>query len=620
MLKFAKFIGANTDFATAQAFLFPRAYSEGSNNPVFGLLISGEGEDIFVFIRQKILSLEENFDAPFERITDKLHGLLETLKTEFAKVENLKLTLFCARENLFYVLQLGDNLVEILSEGKRSAILQNDSPQEKIVSGFIKPGDRILVLSSKAESGSWRQEVISEVFAAPFQAVPDAEVIFAQDELATLGEEALAGVKNIQPVAFILIENEIEGNTTIPVQINSEHAQPKKKFKLKIDFSGIFLSLRKIIRQGFGLLRHVNIKILIAVIIIFVISLVSLGGYLYFKSKESEKNTRRDNLITLIDSGLNQAGSVKDTDQKAAIEKVKKSGEKLKELESLDPKNPRVLDTRHKFDEKSAEIMKIYNNFDLELFMSLDLVKESFQTKRMSFSVGKILVLDDNEKSLVSIGIDLKSPDILAGRTQLGDAKLASINGSNVFTYSPDKGLMHVDLDSEKVTAVSSPDAGWGEIKDIFAFSSNIYVLDSGKNMIWKYAPIQSGFSQKQEYLKGKADLSGGKRLMIDYSVWVLTSQPDILKFTAGNSDYFALSGLEEPLTQIDGLYVTEDLDSVFILDKLNKRILVTRKNGEYLAQYVKDDLGKVDDFFVDEEEKSIYLLIENKIYKIALK
>jgi hypothetical protein len=206
----------------------------------------------------------------------------------------------------------------------------------------------------------------------------------------------------------------------------------------------------------------------------------------------------------------------------------------------------------------------------------------------------------------------------------LGGAKLASINGSDVFVYSLDKGLIHIDTDSEKLSVVSKPDEGWGNIQDIFGFSGNVYVLDTGSppagGMIWKYAPTINGFSQKQEYLRGEADLSNGKRLMIDYSVWVLTSEPDILKFTAGSSDFYAISGLEEPLTQIDALFVTEDLDSVFILDKSKTRILVTKKNGEYLAQYVKPELAKVDDFFVDEEGKLIYLLMENKILRTPLR
>lgn len=630
MLKFAKFIGANTDFATAQAFLFPR-FTEGSNDPVFGLVISGEGDDIFVSVRQKILNLEEHFSAPFERVTDKLHELLEMLKTEFKQVENLKLSLFYARENLFYVLQKGTNLVEILSEGKRLQIITQDFPQEKIISGFIKSGDRILVLSSKIDGSLWSEEVVSEVFAVPLQSVADAEVIFAKDEQRQEKEQDLAGIKNIQPVAFVLIENETE--SVKPSALSKKQSAEDRKlkaesgFKVNIDFSSVFLSARKIIRQALGALRQinervllVNKKILIAGVLIILVSVISLGGYFYMKSEEAKKNTRTDNLITLIEASLNKADSQKDSDSKGAREELKKAAEKLKEVESLESKNQKVLDVRRKFDDKSAQVLKIYKDFELDLFMSLNLIRENFQTKRISFSVDRILLLDELEKSLVTVGMELKSPDVLAGKTQLGDGKIGVINGSNAFVYSQDKGIVHIDLDTGKASVVSGPDALWGQIEDIFGFSGNVYALDTGKNMIWKYTPIQSGFSQKQEYLRGQADLSRGKRLKIDYSVWVLTDEPDILKFTAGNSDFYAVSGLDEPLTQIDGLFVTEDLDSVFILDKSKNRILVTKKNGEYLAQYIKEDLGKVDDFFVDEEKKFIYLLIENKIYKTPLR
>jgi hypothetical protein len=616
MLKFAKFIGANTDFATSQAYLFPRVTQSGPGESVFGLVISAQGEDVFIAVRQKILTLEELFNSPFDRITDKLHELLEKLKNEFKELKNLKITLFCAKDDLFYVLQLGTNLVEIFREGRRMQVL-GPGMQEKIVSGFIKPGDRILVLSSKPDNGQWSNEVVGEVFYAPFENIDDAEVVFAKDEQKVESQEDLAGVKEIQPVAFILIESG-EFSQRKPEISRAEEKEDKPKFK--INYQGFFLLLRKLFRRFLGFLRIINRKVLIAVIVILMLVAAGAGGYFYYQSQLSAKNARRENLVFLIDTALNQAFAFKDTDIKAAGAEVTKAQEKLRELESLDSKNPALEDIRRRIDERSAEVLKIYKNFDLELFMSLDLIKQNFQTKKLSFSVNKILLLDTGEKSLVSIRTDLKTPDILAGNQQLGDAQMASINGSSAFVYSRDKGFVHIDLDTDRVSVVSKPDEGWGEIRDVFGFSDNLYVLDSGKNRIWKYAPTGSGFSQKQEYLRSEADLSLGKELVIDYSVWVLTSEPDILKFTAGSSDFFALAGLDKPLTQIDGLYVTEELDSVFMLDKLNNRILVTKKNGEYLSQYIKPELSKVEDFFVDEEGKSIYLLMENKIFKTPLR
>ena len=186
MLKFAKFIGANTDFSTAQAYLFPRVFSDDLLEPVFGLVISGEGEDIFIYVRQKVLNMEDRFSAPFERVTEKLHELSESIKLEFTKVENLKFTLFCAKENVFYVLQSGNNVVEIFREERAAPVVEGDNLQEKVVSGFLQPRDRVLVLSAKpGTDASWDREVRDQVFNLPLDNTDDAELIFASNELKT---------------------------------------------------------------------------------------------------------------------------------------------------------------------------------------------------------------------------------------------------------------------------------------------------------------------------------------------------------------------------------------------------------------------------------------------------
>ncbi len=644
MLKFAKFIGANTDFATAQAYLFPRTYEHDPQEPVFGLVISCEGDDVFVKLRQKILSLEDQFSSPFDRVTDKLHELSRLLSSSLGgadsdsiRVENLKFSIFCAKENVFYILQLGDNIVEILRDDERIPIVKESIGTDKVVSGFIRSGDKILVLSAKpapVQSGqNWSNEAVKEVFRMPLESIDDAELIFVSDELKDQNQDDLSGVKNIEPVALILIENTSLDASASPDNSNEGQLKnfSKPNLTLKLPDIKLFLFLRIIFRRLLGFLRQgsdriflLNRKILLALIILILVCAGAGGGFLYYQQKQSAKAIRLNNLLISVSNHIGKAQELKDSDKKTAVDEINQAKIQLNEAMSLEEKNPKIEEVKRELEQKENEVLKVYKNFELELFLSLDLIKTNFSAKRLSFSVNKLLLLDSNEKSLVSISTSLKTPEILAGSQQLGDGRLASINGSSAFVYSQDKGLIHINLDSGKFSIVSKPDEGWGRIEDIFGFSDNLYMLDLGNlsegGMIWKYAPAANGFSQKQKYLRGSADLSQAKQMVIDYSVWVLTGSPDILKFTAGNSDFYGISGLDKPLTQIDGLYVTEDLDSVFILDKLNERILVTKKNGEYLAQYVKSELSKADDFFVDEEGKSIYLLIENKIYKTGLK
>ena len=138
----------------------------------------------------------------------------------------------------------------------------------------------------------------------------------------------------------------------------------------------------------------------------------------------------------------------------------------------------------------------------------------------------------------------------------------------------------------------------------------------------WKYSPTQSSYTDKVNYIKDNSnkDLAGGKKLAIDYSVWVLTPGPNIQKFTGGVSDFYSPAGLDTPLKELKSIFPTEEADSIYLLDSENKRIVVTKKNGVYLAQYQGDKLQTATDFAVDEENKLIYILEGAKIYQIELK
>lgn len=626
MIKLNKFIGANTDFSTAQAYIFPKIITHEEGEALFGLVITGDGEDVFIYVRQKILSLEDVFLKPFERATEKLHEIGELLKTSLSKVENLKFSLFCTKNNVFYAYQYGNNIVELLRSGKKSSVFADPSFQEKVISGFLQPGDKILVLSAKRGEINWDSSKTDQVFSLKEEEILDAEVIFEdKSEAKSEHESEPSGVKNIAPVAFLIIENKnpeevLDKNQNKNSISFGQIPTPKLAIKFKMPSFNLWIYLHRISRRLFGFTRIINKKLLIGIILIILIGGLIGGGYLVYTGMGIQKNQRVANLILAIEKDLNEASSLKDTDQKQAADKITLAKGRFSEAIGLQKDNPKLLELQGKIDEKETEVLRIYKNISLDLFMSLDLIKDGFLGERLSYSVGEILLLDANEKSLVTVDTKLKTTSIIAGKQQLGNVKFASLNGSHAYSYSQDKGIIHVDIDTRKASVVSEPDPELGNIEDLFGFSGNVYALDTGKNQIWKYAPTENGYAGKQQYLKDQTNISLGKKLIIDYSVWVLTSEPNILKFTAGGSDFYAMSGLFEPITQIDNFYVPEDLESVFVLDKSTNRILVTKKNGEYQATYTSPEFSKISDFFVEPEQKLIYLLIENKIYTTPLR
>src|SRR6185437_11313407 len=104
-------------------------------------------------------------------------------------------------------------------------------------------------------------------------------------------------------------------------------------------------------------------------------------------------------------------------------------------------------------------------------------------------------------------------------------------------------------------------------------------------------------------------DLSNAVSMTIDGSIYILQSNGALTKFTKGESDTFNLKGLDKPFSSPTRVYTTADLDSIYVLDNGNSRIVKLAKDGTFQAQYVNDILNKAKDIDVQESNKKIFIL-----------
>ena len=126
-----------------------------------------------------------------------------------------------------------------------------------------------------------------------------------------------------------------------------------------------------------------------------------------------------------------------------------------------------------------------------------------------------------------------------------------------------------------------------------------------------------AGYGGRQEWIaktEDKASLDQSLNMAIDGSVW--TSQ--ISKYTRGVKDNFEISGLDHDMGEGAVIYTGEDTDKLYVLDKINKRVVVLAKTGEYEGQYTAEQLGEGKDLAVDEKMGKIYILAGAKIYEIS--
>lgn len=183
--------------------------------------------------------------------------------------------------------------------------------------------------------------------------------------------------------------------------------------------------------------------------------------------------------------------------------------------------------------------------------------------------------------------------------------------------------------DNQSVSSLSKSDAtiktiikssgDWSEIGGLGTYIGNMYVLDKKTTLI-KYIQSSGGFGKNDYFTGAKIDLSHTVSMTIDGSIYILFDDGSIRKYTKGKPDTFSLSGLEKPLSHATRLFTSSDQNNLYILDNGNSRIAIVNKDGAYQAEYSAALLAKAIDFDVDEKDKKIYVLSDNKIWEIDIK
>ena len=114
-------------------------------------------------------------------------------------------------------------------------------------------------------------------------------------------------------------------------------------------------------------------------------------------------------------------------------------------------------------------------------------------------------------------------------------------------------------------------------------------------------------------------ELKQAQSMAIDGSIYVLNFDGVITKYFKGKKVEDINPSLEKPLTGENKLFTGTDFDNLYISDPKNKRLIVLSREGGVINQYVNDEFANLQDFWVTNDEKEIYLLCGKKVYRIEL-
>ncbi len=490
--------------------------------------------------------------------------------------------------NILYVYILGNGKIVLKRDGNLGNLLESSDQKPnslKKASGFLQDSD-VVILQTKQFSNIISISTLSEFLdnLPPSEAAENIAPLVHEKEEAGAASIIIAyktPIKEAEPVITQDKEDEISSNENVKEEKSPFYASSiDNKESIFNKVKSLFSKFRFTTRPDLNHPRKVILTIVLVILVVF-------AGSVFFAVKK-QQDTKT---LALFNSIYPQASK------------------KFSEGQGLLDLNQNLA--RDSFTEAKNILGGAKDKFP----------KNSAQEKQISQLLAKInssLQSTSGIKSSDAKQVDVSVNSMLLAETK-NDASYFAYDDKNIYGLTS-SAVFSLDKDGSNKKTIIKNDDLWQQGIAVSSYNGNVYVLDKKQNQILKFVAADSGFSQTNYFKDASPDFSNAVSMAIDSSVYVLSSNGNVGKFTKGKSDSFSVTALETKLSSPKRIFTTADLDNIYILDNGNSRIVVLDKNGAYKSQYQANVIKNADDFDVSEKDKKAYVLSSGKVYEIDLK
>lgn len=579
--------------ATPTLHSWTQAYNAGS---LFALLSfkrreeSDSQEPLHAIGKEIIGTLEEEY---FTLETKNLSSIKQAVQTINSKIPS-------SFSNCFILASIVNNVLYVFIKGKGQVLLKRADTVGKILvpqseeelvcaSGFLVDNDIIIL-----ENASFEENVSKETLASALN-------------LETIQDSADALAKNIQEkadagAAIICYKTSDEKPLTEDSQAPPNQAEQEKVIELPHPtraifgkFQSLFIayssvgkkSLHKAKRIFLGYIRFspfkwITLFIALAIALFFIISVTV--------TIQRQKNQKTQEAFNQI---FNKAAKKYDEGQNLLTLNRNLARDELEEAEDI------IVKGKGQFEKGSEEEKKLTELLD----KTIAAIKE---TEGANVNLQQV-----SPDSTGMIGYQ-------ANNTAYATSKIFAQTKEAMFAAGKD-GIDEINKQTGKVQEIIDNSNAWTDIGGFGAYMGNLYLLDKKTNQIYKFIKSNSSYTKATYFPTEEKSMSNAVSLAIDGSIYVLQTDGNVEKFTKGKKETFSLSGLPLPLSSPQKIATDLETQNIYILDPNNNRIVVVNKTGAFQTQYQSPHIKQATDFEVNEKDKTILILSQNKIYKVQM-
>lgn len=370
--------------------------------------------------------------------------------------------------------------------------------------------------------------------------------------------------------------------------------------------------------------KNINKNNILSVIILIGVILILFNTIFINKENKTEKIVEiNTDLINQINQKQNQIEANllygNETNAKKILEEVKTLlNEVAPENEN---KDPIYIELWAKYNTQIDRVKHIVdaNGLKLNEIADFSITDSDANLVNIVFVNNKIYSADRQQKKIYELNLSNSEINIINLSQEIDAFKYPILdNNNNIYYLDDSKNVTKLDTDTNVIKNLSINLSG--SIDDIgggAGYNSRLYYINKANNQIFRYAPDKNGFPTAHRWLNEDINLKNAADIEIDGYIYVLLGNGDVLKLLKGRQESFELDKIEPRLKFATKLFVSPELDYIYILDVIEKRLIVYNKNGKFILQYQSNQFTELKDFTINEENKIIYFLNGSKIMEV---
>jgi hypothetical protein len=356
-------------------------------------------------------------------------------------------------------------------------------------------------------------------------------------------------------------------------------------------------------------------------ITIFFIIFLTIG-FLVLGQRQQEKTLDRVNKeVSTLVLNEQELETLSTTQPVLAREKIDQSQQDLNELlnntNSLAAKkyieqeiNRLNLQSEKLASENSLDRLLIYSNW-------YDDYPDFLGTKLIASEHG-ILIANDQQNQLLLI----KEKNIFdIWDINYQDFTLDQSRSEQLGVFIKDQGIKYLDWQNKTVTELKSEGDSDRDGQLLESYQNYLYLLNPEKRNIYRYTLRNEELSEAIGWLVEKQGISFNNvsDMSVDGNLWLSFKDGNVLKFDRGYQEEFSLTGLNQVPDDTLLMASRENSEKLVFLDKSNRRLILTTRDGQLINEIKSNELAGVSDITLAIDGESCFALSGSVIYQIQL-